>query len=126
MIVKTDVYINNVLLPRCAEDGISVTPHKLYAEGSGRSTTTGDFIGDIVAIKYDIDLSWDSMIEDEVNILTQFSDTMTVEHNVKMMFDGKQYTTKQCYLSDLTRNVSMQRSDGKLVYKNIKLHMVEV
>lgn len=83
-----------MLLPRCSEGGISVTPNKLYASNSGRSETTGEFIGDIVAIKYDINLSWDSMIEDELNILTQFSDSMIVGHEIRMMFDGKQYTTK--------------------------------
>ncbi len=127
MTVKTNVKIDNVLLPRCREDGVSYTPNKLYAENSGRSKTTGDFIGDVIAIKYDITLSWESLIEDDFNIISQFADNETVEHSVNMSFDGQTYTTKQCYISDLPRTIRRQRrGDGKLVYSNITLHMVEI
>lgn len=126
MIVKTDVYIDDVLLPRCAEGGIMVTVNKLYASNSGRSPTTGDFIGDVVALKHDINLSWGLLNEDDFNLISAPADSAVVEHSVRMMFDGMEYTTKSCYIADLPRTIRKQRKDGKLLYENISLHIVEV
>ena len=126
MTVKTDVYIDGILLPRCSEDGIKITPNKLYASNSGRSETTGDFIGDIVAIKYDITLNWDFLRETQFNAIDALVTNTTVEHTVKMMFDGITYTEKQCYLADMSRTVKHQRSDGVIIYGGISLHIVQI
>lgn len=126
MTIKTDVYIDGTKLPSCSEGGISVTPNKLYASNAGRSPTTGDFIGDVVAIKYDINLTWDMVRESTMNTLSAFADSLTVEHTVKMMFDGKTYTEKQCYIADLSRTIQRQKNDGTLLYKGVTMHIVEI
>ena len=126
MTIKTDVYIDGTKLPSCSEGGISVTPNKLYASNAGRSPTTGDFVGDIVALKYDINLTWNFMREDALNALSAFADSLTVEHAVKMMFDGKVYTEKPCYIADLNRTIKRQGGDGVLVYDSVTMHIVEI
>lgn len=126
MIVKTDVFIGDVKLPTCSEGGITVTRNKLYADNSGRSSTTGDFIGDIVARKFDVNLSWDMLRETDFNKVCEFADSDTVEHQVKMRFDGKNEETRTCYIGDMARTIKKQRIDGVLIYENITMHIVEV
>lgn len=126
MIVKTDVYIDGVKLPTCAEGGISVTLNKLYSSNAGRSNTTGEFIGDIVALKYDVNLTWMPLYEEELNILSELADTTQVEHTVKMMFDGKVYSEKTCYIADFTRVTKIQTPSGILIYESPTMHIVEV
>lgn len=126
MTVKTDVYIDGVKLPTCAEGGISVTLNKLYANNAGRSTTTGEFIGDIVALKYDVNLTWLPLYEDEMNTLLSLADTAQVEHTVKMMFNGKTYEERECYIADFTRVTKIQTLSGILAYENPTMHIVEI
>lgn len=126
MVVKTDVFIDGVKLPTCVEGGITVTRNKLYAENAGRSPTTGDFIGDIVARKYDVNLSWDRLKEQDFNIVCLPADSDNVEHEVEMMFDGQKYETRTCYIADMPRTIKLQRKDGLLLYTGVKMHIVEV
>ena len=126
MIVKTDVFIDGVKMPNCVEGGITVTRNKLYAKNAGRSETTGDFIGDIVARKYDVNLSWVQLKETDFNLICEPADSMEVEHEVRMMFDGVNYETRICYIADLPRTIKKQRQDGILVYDKLSMHIVEV
>lgn len=126
MTVKTDVYIDGIKLPTCAEGGIQVTPNKLYASNAGRSPTTGDFIGDIVALKYDVNLTWNPMSEEDLNKLAEKADSLTVEHTVKMMFDGKTYTEKTCYIADFARTIKVQTPSEILIYDAPTMHIVEI
>lgn len=126
MTVKTDVYIDGVKLPTCEEGGISVTLNKLYASNAGRSNTTGEFIGDIVALKYDVNLTWLPLYESEMHTLSSLADTAKVEHTVKMMFNGKEYEERECYIADFMRVTKIQTPSGILVYENPTMHIVEI
>lgn len=126
MVIKTDVFIDGVKLPNCVEGGIVVTRNKLYGKNAGRSETTGDFIGDIITRKYDVNLTWGLLREADFEIIQTPADSDTVEHEVKMMFDGKNYETRTCYIADLPRTIKKQRQDGVLLYQNVTLHIVEV
>ena len=66
------------------------------------------------------------MCEDALNALSAFADSLTVEHTVKMMFDGKSYTEKPCYIADLNRTIKRQGGDGVLVYDSVTMHIVEI
>lgn len=127
MTVKTDVTIDGVKMPTCDAGGITIAPRKLYDSNAGRSKTTGEFIGDIVAIKYECSLSWSDITEDAYNIIDNAANNTTVVHKVKMMFNGKTYETKSCYISDPERTISKQRSsDGKLVYSSVSITIIEI
>lgn len=127
MTVKTDVTIDGVKMPACDAGGITISPRKLYDSNAGRSKTTGEFIGDIVAIKYECRLSWTDLTEDNYNIIDNAANNTTVVHKVKMMFNGKTYETKNCYISDPERTISKQRSsDEKLVYSSVSISIIEI
>lgn len=125
-IIKTNIYIDGTLLPPCAENGISATYNKLYAANAGRSSTTGDFIGDIITGKWDITAEWDGLNEAETLAILAYANSLTVEHTVKMMFDGATYEEKQCYIADSTRKAVRQRNNGEVQYGKISLHIVQM
>lgn len=124
--VKTDIYIDGVLLPPCAENGIMLTYNKLYASNAGRSSTTGDFVGDIIAGKWDVTVNWDGLNEADTLRILSYANSLQVEHTVKMMFDGTTYEEKQCYIADSARSIMRQLSSGEVQHGAVSLHIVEM
>lgn len=106
---------------------MQISPKKLYDSNAGRSSTTGEFIGDIVAIKYECSLNWTNMTEEEYAIINNAANNLTVSHDVSMMFNGQSYENKKCYISDPECTISRQRqSDGKIVYSSVSISIIEI
>lgn len=75
--VSTDITINGTLLPVLSKGGCTVTEHKLWSGNTGRSSVTGLSTGDIVSIKYELALTWDTLYDDDLELIDSLVNTMT-------------------------------------------------
>lgn len=63
------VIVNGVSLPPMKQSGYTIIPHKLWGANSGRNNSTGVFVGDLVAVKYELQLSWENITDEEFAII---------------------------------------------------------
>ncbi len=64
----TDLIINNVTMPTPKLNGLTITREKIWSSNTGRAAN-GETIGDIVAIKYKIQISWPPLSREEVAVI---------------------------------------------------------
>lgn len=121
----TDIYINNVKLPPVDKGGLTITPHKLWGANAGRAACTGDMVGDIVAIKTDLALSWSNVSLSDFEIINNAVNTMTPFFSVTYCPDETSgYITKQFYASDPVYGVK-SCIDDNMVYGSVTVTLIE-
>lgn len=65
----TDIYVNGTLLPPCIQGGVVLLPHKLWSSSSGRNNCTGEFVGDLVTVKWEIQLTWEDLTDEQFAVI---------------------------------------------------------
>lgn len=63
---KNVLYINNKLMP--TPSSLSISKNLIWSANTGRAST-GEMVGDIVAIKYKLILTWNHLTQDEVALI---------------------------------------------------------
>lgn len=64
----TDLIINNVTMPTPKLDGLKINREKIWSSNTGRAAN-GETIGDIVAIKYKLQIEWPPLTREQVAVI---------------------------------------------------------
>lgn len=96
----TDIYVNGVLLPPCIQGGVVLIPHKLWSASSGRNNCTGDFVGDLVAVKWEIQLTWEDLTDTQFAVVDSAVNSLSPFVNVKFCPKAGTELTRQFYAND--------------------------
>ena len=119
------VIINGTELPPMKESGYTVIPHKLWGSNSGRSASTGTFVGDLVAIKYELQLTWEEITDEEFAIIDNAVNTMAAFMQVTFCpsaADG--YVTRTFYANDPQYPIKVYRGN-KTIYGTVSVNLIE-
>lgn len=99
--ISTNITIMDTLLPILPKGGVQVTPYKLWSGNAGRSSITGLSTGDIVAIKYGLELTWDVLYDEDFDLIDSLFNNMISYFPVTWCLKKSQgYRTDNFYASD--------------------------
>lgn len=83
------IFCDGTALPAPAREGLHVTLNRLWSQNAGRNTATGDFIGDIIAQKYTVSITYDSLTEEEMQQIWALVGSSAAFHDLQFpMPDG--------------------------------------
>lgn len=123
--VTTDVYINGIKMPPFTAGGYALIPHKLWGSNAGRSNCTGDFVGDIVAIKWELQMTWENISDEDFETIDNALNTMNPFLTVKFCpKKSKGYITKKFYADDPNYPI-LKCVKGKTRYGTVTANLVE-
>ena len=100
MSTTSDIYVNGVLLPPCIQGGVILIPHKLWSSSSGRNNCTGEFVGDLVTIKWEIQLSWEDLTDEEFAVIDAAVNSLAPFVTVKFYTKAGTQIERQFYSND--------------------------
>ena len=119
------ITVDGVQLPPMKEDGLTVIPHKLWASNSGRNSCTGEFVGDLIAVKYELQLSWEDITDDELAVIDAAVNSLRPFLTVKFCpVKAKGYITRQFYAGDPQYPVRKWRK-SETVYGSVNVDLIE-
>ena len=119
------ITIDGVQMPPMKENGLAITPHKLWAANSGRSNCTGEFVGDLVAIKYELKLEWEDLTDEQFSLIDNAVNTMRPFLTVRFCPSAEiGYITRRFYASDPSYGILRVRS-GKTRYSSVTAELIE-
>ena len=119
------ITIDGVQMPPMKESGLVKIPHKLWGSNSGRSSSTGRFVGDLVAIKWELQLTWENITDDEFAIIDAAVNTLNPFMSVTFCPDASTgYITRSFYANDPQYPVKVWRGN-KTVYGTVTVNLVE-
>lgn len=119
------ININGVDMPPMKESGLTIIPHKLWGSNSGRSSSTGEFVGDLVAIKYELQLSWQGIDDDEFAIIDRAVNSLSPFMRVRFCPSASTgYITRTFYANDPQYPIKAWRKD-KTLYGGVTVNLIE-
>lgn len=121
----TTITIDGVQMPPMKENGLTIIPHKLWAANSGRSNSTGEFVGDLVSIKYELKLEWDDLTDAEFALVDGAVNTLRPFLSVNFCpKNSTGYITRSFYANDPNYTVLRTRK-GKTYYNSVTVNLIE-
>lgn len=66
------LWFDGVAMPDPALNGIAITKEKIWSKNAGRSSESGKMMGDIVAIKYKIQIKWPILSQEQSALVDKF------------------------------------------------------
>ncbi|MCR4646296.1 MAG: hypothetical protein K5695_12950 [Oscillospiraceae bacterium] len=124
-VVKQMDYTTVCTLPTPAENGVSITPERIWSQNAGRSSSTGLFVGDVIARKYTVSITYDQLDEDEVQPLIALTDTTVPFWRLDFPFGGNQ-KSMVCYIPPPTYQVKRwDKERQKYVFEGVKLEFIQ-
>lgn len=121
------LWFNGVAMPDPALNGITITKEKIWSKNAGRSST-GKMMGDIVGIKYKMQIKWPILSQEESSLVDEcLSDESKPFFDVKFK-DPKSKTgafvTKTMYAGTPTYPV-YSYVDGLPRYVGVAVDLIE-
>lgn len=123
---RYDVIVNGVTLPLAERGGISVTPNRIYSSNAGRNSSTGDFIGDVIAVKYTLSLTFPPLDAEQMKTLWNLFSGTKSDHTVQFVTPEGRQRTIVCYNTEITpvmRHFSLR--EKKAYYEGVTLELIE-
>lgn len=101
---------------------VNISRNKIWSQNSGR-TKSGTFTGDIVCMKWRIDVTWNALTESEVKTILEKLETPFI--NVRFKNPRKNnFETIKCYGGDETMPVYNYAIE-KSVYESLTVSLVQ-
>ncbi|MCC8136123.1 MAG: hypothetical protein LIO40_05580 [Ruminococcus sp.] len=122
---KPEFIVDGITLPTPSREGVEITPNRLWSSNAGRNSSTGRFVGDIIAVKYTVKLTYETLSEEEMQLLWNLTANLTAWHTLDFPLNGS-VKTMTCYISDVT--YTLRRFNMKLekaFYKGVTVEMIE-
>ena len=119
------ILLDGAELPVPLRDGIKVTANHIWSGNAGRNATTGDFVGDIIAVKRTVTLSFPQLTGEQMQILWNIHSGTAPWHRLEYPFEGRR-NAMICYIADPT--YTLRRIDvktGRTVYLGVTLELIE-
>ena len=119
------VTIDGIQLPPMKESGLTIVPHKLWAANAGRNSCTGEFVGDLVAIKYELQLNWEDITDTEFATIDGAVNTLRPFLSVTFCLSAAVgYITRRFYAGDPQYPVKKWRRNETL-YGGVTVNLIE-
>ncbi len=96
-----ELILDGVKLPTPTREGIAITPNRIWSENAGRNTATGKMVGDIIAVKYTVSVTYSQLSDEEMQLI--FDLLSAVDPWRTLRFPLKDGTRAMiCYAADPT------------------------
>lgn len=118
--------LDGIKLPTPAAEGVSITANKIWSSTAGRNSSTGKFVGDIIALKYTVSLTYNRLSQEEMQILWDAAANLTAWHKLTFPMNNGTKKTISCYMTDLqytVRRFDMKRREP--VYNGVTIELIE-
>jgi len=113
-------------LPTPAKDGYIVTHNRIWSSNAGRNSSTGRFVGDIIAVKYTVKLNYEMLSDEQMQVLWNASSGIEPWHDLEFPLTSGAVHTITCYIADVT--YTMRRFDTKqkkAFYSGVVVEFIE-
>ena len=118
-----EITINGSPIPVPDENGFKRTKNKIWSSNTGRSAS-GKMLGDIVAIKYSLEFSWEKLTAQEVKTLETAVGTTAFFPVVFPAEGSGDSITKNFYAGDMSY-VTKKYENGVEIYSGVVLSLIE-
>lgn len=118
-----DITVNSKKLPLPAENGFSVTKNKLWSSNTGR-TTSGKMVGDIIAVKYTLNFTWNELNSQEIALIESAVGSSPFFTVVFPEEGTGKALTKTFYAADITYSAKFVRK-GVTYYSDVSAELIE-
>ena len=116
---RPTVLLDGVTLPPLAKGGLHVTAEKIWSQNAGRSTSTGEFSGDLIAVKYTVRLTFDRLTSEQMRVLWGIVSGVTAFHTLAFPLPqpgGVNTKTIRCYSVSPSCDMEYWEPDSELAY----------
>lgn len=122
---KPEFIVDNVVLPTPTADGFSVKENRIWSSNAGRNSSTGLFVGDVIAVKYTVRIVYERLDDAQMQLIRNVLSGADPWHSLQFPIDG---ATKKiiCYCAD--PEYVMRRFDLKkkqAAYSGVTLEFIE-
>lgn len=120
--ISDAVKINGVCMPTPDKDGITYGKEPLWSSNSGR-TASGLYVGDLVAEKMTVDISFSNLTESDVRLI---ENALTTFYTLSVIdpLDSSNRITLECYIPPRAYPLKVVSKDGAK-YNTVTLNCVE-
>lgn len=124
MATVRELYINGVLMPTPAINGVTLSSNKIWSSNTGR-TTDGTMVGTIIAIKHKMTIKWPPLTEAQAAAIeSAVSNKVNPFVPVKYTDMAGNEITKTMYFGDPTYT-QYSWSDGIRYIKDVTVDGIE-
>ena len=123
--MKPELILDGIRLPTPAKDGIVITPNHIWSQNAGRNTATGRMVGDIIAVKYTVTVTYALLTDEEMQLIFDLLSGADPWHTLRFAVGGKM-RSMICYAADVS--YSMRRFDlrqNRALYNGVTLEFIE-
>lgn len=111
---------NGVILPSPTE--ISSTNEIIWSSNTGRSTTSGKMLGDVIAEKSTFSIKWSMLTKEEQQLIVD--NMKSGFYPVSFIFDDETITLTT-YRGTISSQMLGYIGDGKFYYKSVACDIIE-
>lgn len=123
---KPEFIVDGIKLPTPSEDGFAVTPNKIWSSNAGRNSSTGRFVGDVIAVKYTVTLTYKHLADAQMQLLWNITSDAAAWHTLIFPLNDGSVRKMICYIADPTytmRKFDMRKKTA--VYTGVTVEMIE-
>lgn len=118
--------LDGIMIPAPAADGYTITPNHIWSANAGRNSSTGQFAGDIIAVKHTVTLTYAALSQAEMQLFWDIQSGLTPWHTLRYpQFDGS-LRVMTCYIADVS--YTMRRFDlrtQKPCFAGVTIELIE-
>ncbi len=111
---------NGVILPSPTE--IKATNEIIWSSNTGRSTTSGKMLGDVIAEKGTFSIKWEMLTKEEQKLIV--TNMKSGFYPVSFVFDDETITLTT-YRGTISSEMLGYIGDGKFYYKSVACDIIE-
>lgn len=120
--------LDGVTLPPLVKGGLQVTAEKIWSQNAGRSTSTGEFTGDLIAVKYTVTLQFMRLTEEQFRTVWGIVSGLTPFHSLTFPLPqpgGINTRTIRCYSVSPTGTMQQwMEEDGTACYDGFAIECI--
>jgi hypothetical protein len=122
--MKPEVILDGVdLSALVAEGGLQYTPEKIWSQNAGRSTSTGEFAGDLIAVKYTVTIQFNRLYAAQFAQIWNMVAGFQAYHTLRFTCAGSPLSV-QCYSVSPTGTLTKQCKDGTTFYDGFSIECI--
>ncbi|MBQ8922342.1 MAG: hypothetical protein IJ060_09315 [Oscillospiraceae bacterium] len=119
------ILLDGAVLPVPLEEGLSITANHIWSSNAGRNATTGDFVGDIIAVKHTVVLNFPRLTGEQMQMLWSIQSGTTPWHRLEYPFQGGR-STIICYITDIPYTLKhIDPKTGRAEYLGVTMELIE-
>lgn len=123
---KPEFIVDGITLPTPSADGFAITPNRIWSSNAGRNSSTGRFVGDVIAVKYTVTLTYEYLDDAQMQLLWSITSGAEPWHTLIFPLNDGSTRKITCYIADPTytmRRFDMRRKTA--FYSGVTIEMIE-